>query len=485
MLFQSVGFFVFLPIVFLLYWLLPQKYRWALLLLASYVFYLTWDVRYILFLLASTVISYAAALWMEKCTETSRKKLIFILSVILSLGALLVFKYAGFFHGTAAAVLGLFSVQLHPYTKALLLPVGISFYTFQSLGYLIDVYRGTVKAERHFGYHALFVSFFPQLLSGPIGRAKDLLPQYRTERSFSYAQATDGLKRMAWGFFKKLVVADGLAVYVDRVYGNLPAHQGFAMVLAVFFYAIQIYCDFSGYTDIAIGVAKLFGIDLKENFKLPYFSATIKEFWSRWHISLSTWFRDYVYIPLGGNRVSKPRHCFNLLVTFLVSGLWHGADWSFVLWGGVHGVGQIAETALGIKPVREKKRFTWLLRALPVFVFVSAAWVLFRAESVKDAGYVFAHLFTGIGSPLAYLKAGFTGASGIGMGKAAMLNTALFSLLPLAVLEFLAAKREQSVPEYISQKKTAVQWIIFIILVCLTVFLSQKGVAAEFVYLQF
>lgn len=485
MLFQSIKFAVFLPVVFILYWLLPHRFRYVLLLAANAVFYLSWDIRYGAFLLFATLVSYFAALALERCSRPATKKWLFVLSILVSLTPLLVFKYTKFFFDSAAAVLSVFSVRLHPFTAKLLLPVGISFYTFQSLGYLIDVAKQRIKAERHFGYYALFVTFFPQLLSGPIGRAESLLPQYKQERFFSYAQATEGLKQMVWGFFKKLVVADALAAYVDLVYGNLSKYQGFSLVLIVFFYSIQIYCDFSGYTDIAIGSAKLLGISLPENFRLPYFSTSIREFWSRWHISLSTWFRDYLYIPLGGSRVAKPRHYFNLLVTFLVSGLWHGASWTFLLWGGLHALAQILEKMLGIRSAREKGTITRLLRALPVFLFVSAAWVFFRAESFSDAIYVFSHLFSGITHPLAYLKAGFLGACGIGMGKAALLNLVLFALLPLIVTEFAAEKHIQSPIAYLSGRKPVVQWIVFLILVCLTVFLSKKGVAAEFVYLQF
>ncbi len=481
--FQSLAFAVFLPLVFALHWLLPHRLRWAALLLASYIFYLSWDVRYVLFLLASTLVTFGAAILLERAKKGRRT--IFVFALLVSFAALLVFKYLPFFAETATAVFGLLGVTLKEQTFSLLLPIGISFYTFQSVGYLIDVYRGDIKAERHLGYYALFVSFFPQVLSGPIGRAKDLLPQYRAERTFSYGEATDGLKRMVWGFFKKLAVADVLAVSIDKVFANLPAYRGFTLVLTAVFYALQIYCDFSGYSDIAVGTAKLLGIRLPENFDLPYFSTTLKEFWSRWHVSLSTWFRDYLYIPLGGSRVGKLRHYFNLLVTFLVSGLWHGASWSYVLWGGIHGAGQIAENAVHIRPCKKKNGLVRLLRALPVFLFVTAAWVFFRAKTLPDAIYVFTHLFTGISQPLAYLKGAISGSGSFITGGAAMLSLFVFSLLPLVVPEYLAARRGQSVTAFFSGRKKAVQWIIYIVLVCLILFVSQKGVAAAFVYAQY
>lgn len=334
MLFNSFAYAIFLPIVFALYWLLPHKYRWALLLVASYYFYMSWNVKYVGLILFTTIASYVAALLMEKYENKKAKKIVLLATAVLCLGVLFFFKYFNFVSSSVAELLSLISIQFSPLTLKLLLPVGISFYTFQTLSYVIDVYRGDVKAEHHFGYYATFISFFPQLVAGPIERTENLLPQIKAQHTFDYEQATYGLKLMAWGFFKKIVIADSLSVYVSKVYNAPQSFEGFALILATVFFTFQIYCDFSGYSDIAIGTAKLMGINLMTNFKSPYFSTSIKEFWSRWHISLSTWFRDYVYIPLGGNRVSKVRHALNLLITFLVSGLWHGANWTFVLWGG-------------------------------------------------------------------------------------------------------------------------------------------------------
>lgn len=355
MLFNSWQFAVFLPVVFALYWLIPHRGRWVLLLAASYYFYMSWNAKYVVLILFTTAISYFAALLLEKCSKPVWRKAVLATVLLSCLGVLGIFKYFNFFSLSLTALLESLSIHLHPATLNLLLPVGISFYTFQTLSYVIDVYRGKVRAERHFGIYATFISFFPQLVAGPIERTSNLLPQIKEEHHFNYCQAVQGLRVMIWGFFKKMVIADNLAVYVDQVYDQVKNYHGLVLAVASVFFAIQIYCDFSGYSDIARGTAKLMGIELMENFKSPYFSISVRDFWSRWHISLSTWFRDYVYIPLGGSRVKKPRHWVNLLVTFLVSGLWHGANWTFVVWGGIHGVAQSAESALGIRGVRSRR----------------------------------------------------------------------------------------------------------------------------------
>lgn len=334
MIFNSIAFAIFLPIVFILYWILPHRFRWLLLLISSYYFYMSWNIKYVGLIFFTTLISYLCALMIEKTQSIKFKRFYMMTSIIISIGILFLFKYFNFFSESVCNILNTFSIKLHPITLKLLLPVGISFYTFQTLSYVIDVYKGEVKAERHFGQYATFISFFPQLVAGPIERTKNLLPQIKSEHQFCYDKAVYGLRLMAWGFFKKILIADNLAIYVDKIYGNLSQYQGFSLIIATLFFTFQIYCDFSGYSDIAIGTAKLFNIDLMANFKSPYFSASVHEFWSRWHISLSTWFRDYVYIPLGGNRCTKLRHNFNLLITFLISGLWHGANWTYVVWGG-------------------------------------------------------------------------------------------------------------------------------------------------------
>lgn len=479
MLFNSMAFAFFLPIVFIIYWSLPHKFRWVLLLAASYYFYMSWNAKYVFLILFTTIISYAAAVLMERSEHRRQKKWILAGTAILCLGVLFFFKYYNFVSESVASLLRLFAIPLRPLTVKLLLPVGISFYTFQTLSYVIDVYRGDARAERHFGHYAAFISFFPQLVAGPIERTNNLLPQIKAVHEFNYDQATYGLKLMAWGYFKKIVIADTLCAYVDRVYGAPREFQGFALVLATVFFTLQIYCDFSGYSDIAIGTAKLMGINLMTNFRSPYFSQSIKEFWSRWHISLSTWFRDYVYIPLGGNRVRRFRHAINLMITFLASGLWHGANWTFVVWGGIHGAAQVVENALIPREKRSSRGIVRWLRILAVFTFCTLAWVFFVSDSIGDAFYVFGHLFDGISSPVRYLKDGFMN---ISMGEQELLMVA-FCVLLLSIFDLLSLKRD--VIEMVSRKGMVTRWLIYILFLLIIVFFSQKGIAAEFVYFQF
>lgn len=481
MLFNSWQFAVFLPIVFALYWAMPHRYRWITLLAASYYFYMSAGAGFVALLIFTTAVSYAAAIWIEKAETRKRKKTILTIAVIACLLGLTVFKYLDFFFSSITSLLAAFTIKLNPITLKLALPLGISFYSFNVVSYITDVYRGKIAAERHFGIYALFVSYFPKMLAGPIERAGNLIPQIREERSFNYTQGISGMKLMLWGFFKKIVVADTLVVYADLVFDNMTQFSGFALALAALFFSIQIYCDFSGYSDIARGVSALMGIELMDNFRSPYFSSSIKEFWSRWHISLSTWFRDYVYIPLGGNRVKKVRQYFNLMATFLVSGLWHGANWTFVFWGGIHGIAQVFEKLLGIKTIKKKGGIVWLARALIVFLFATAAWVFFRAESFSDAIYLFANMFNGISSPINYLYNGF---DDISMTMGGLVNFVVF-MIPLTVYDYISARFDRDAGEILAEKNIMLRWAIYVLLGLLVVFLSQKGVAAEFVYMQF
>ena len=479
MLFNSLTFAVFLPIVFAAYWLLPHRFRWILLLAASYYFYMSWNVKYVVLILLTTVVSYLAAIGIEHSRTTRQKKCWLAGAAVISLGILFVFKYFNFAMDSLAAVMGMLAIPMHPVTLKLLLPVGISFYTFQTLSYVVDVYRGECAAEKHFGMYALFVSFFPQLVAGPIERTTNLLPQLKREKIFSYSKASYGLKLMAWGFFKKIVVADTLAVYVNNVYGNLSSHTGLSLIVASVFFAFQIYCDFSGYSDIAIGVSKLLGIDLMQNFRSPYFSGSVKEFWSRWHISLSTWFRDYVYIPLGGNRCGKLRHKLNLLITFLVSGLWHGANWTYVIWGGLHGLVQIVETTVRPKKTQVSRGWKQVLSVLLVFIFTTAAWVFFRAENLSDAIYVFLHAFDHITSPVQYVMQGLT-------GMALTILSCFEILLMLTVLllfDFFSLKRDTIVR--ISEMKPVLRWTIYVVFLLLMLYLLPTNPSGQFIYFQF
>lgn len=481
MLFNSFAFAIFLPIVFIFYWVLPHKARWILMLAASYYFYMSWNAKYVFLILFTTIISYVAAILLEKTEKLRNKKWILVGTAVTCLGVLFFFKYFNFVSESVTAVFRLFAIQMNPLLLNLLLPVGISFYTFQTLSYVIDVYKGDVKAEHHFGYYAAFISFFPQLVAGPIERTNNLLPQIKAEHKFNYDQATYGLKLMAWGYFKKIVIADTLSQFVSKVYDAPQGFSGFALILATVFFTLQIYCDFSGYSDIAIGTAKLLGINLMTNFKSPYFSQSIKEFWSRWHISLSTWFRDYVYIPLGGSRVGKIRHAVNLLITFLVSGLWHGANWTFVIWGGIHGLGQVVENSIMPKDKLKKKSkgIIWALRVVFVFAFASFAWIFFVSNSLGDSMYVISHMFTGIASPVSYLHDGF---SNIGLGKRDLVFL-IPSLFLLMAFDYASLKID--VIEKISNYKVLIRWVIYICLIVWMIMNVPVNNQAEFIYFQF
>ena len=401
MLFNSIAFLLFFPVVCLVYFLIPAKQlrlRNLFLLIASYHFYMNWEPAYALLLLTSTVVTYLAALGIGHFSEQSKKKACLVGSLVLNLAILFLFKYYNFLAGNIEAALQACGLAMSVPKFGLLLPVGISFYTFQALGYSIDVYRGTTKVERDFPTYALFVSFFPQLVAGPIERSNNLLPQFKEAHPFQYDRVMAGLRLMLWGYFLKLVLADRCGLYVDAIFNNIDKHHGGSYLLASLMFPFQIYGDFAGYSLIAIGVAKVLGFRLMENFHRPYFSTSVGEFWHRWHISLSTWFKDYLYIPLGGNRVGKLRNYFNLFVTFVVSGIWHGANWTFLCWGSLHGLLLCIEKALGIGKTQYsgfRKCCHWLV----TFVLVSFAWILFRANNLHDAWTVISGIFTDFEAP--------------------------------------------------------------------------------------
>lgn len=454
MLFNSMAFAIFLPIVFILYWICPSKYRYLFLLIISYFFYMCLNIKYIFLLLFTTIISYTLARMLYAANTILIKRILLAAGIFSLIGVLIYFKYIP--------------------TIKFMLPVGISFYTFQTLGYLIDVYKGKYAPEKHFGYYSLFVSFFPQLLSGPIGRADLLLPQLKKKTEFNSSKAAYGIKLMAVGYFKKLVVASLLISTVDSVYDNVDSYIGLVYILATIMFAIQIYCDFSGYTDIAIGASMLLGIELNDNFKSPYFSRSIKEFWSRWHISLSTWFRDYLYIPLGGNRVGKPRHLINLMITFLVSGLWHGASLTYIIWGGIHGLYQIIENKFSKK--RKTKNF---LSLCLTFVAVCFAWVFFRANSLSDAWRIISLSLHGINHFSEYLK---TAVICLDMTYGYMIYI-LIPVILLAIYDYASLKID--VISYLSSQKIWIRYPIYILFLLFILIFSDKGVSTEFYYFQF
>jgi len=480
MLFNSLSFAVFLPVVFLLYWAVPHRFRVPILLAASYWFYMSWNVKYVVLILFTTAVSYGTALALERTERKRTRKWLLTGALAACLGLLFVFKYLDFFFASVNAVLGALSLPLHPVTLRLMLPVGISFYTFQTLSYVIDVYRGKFPAERNFFVYATFVSFFPQLVAGPIERTENLLPQIRAEHVFDYDQATYGLKLMAWGFFKKLVIADNLCVFVDKVYHNVWDFEGLPLIVASLFFLAQIYCDFSGYSDIARGTSMLLGIRLMENFKSAYLSASIREFWSRNHISLSTWFRDYVYIPLGGSRCGKLRHNFNLLATFTLSGLWHGASWTFVLWGALHGLGQIVENALHVSKSVTVGTWRWLGRVLVTFTFCAFGLVFFRAQTLPEALYVITHSFrlAGLASPVRYVADTL---HALGMVRYDLIVAAV-SLPVLIAYDYASLRGDVIV--WLSRRRAAVRWAVYLAFLALILCFRASGETA-FVYFQF
>jgi alginate O-acetyltransferase complex protein AlgI len=402
-LFNSPQFAVFFPLVTLGFYALPHKFRVAFLLAASLGFYMAWRPWYVIVLLLLIGIDYVAGRAMANRSEPRERRRFLFLSLAANLGLLFVFKYYAFFMAFATALLHRLSVDWQPPLLAVVLPVGISFHTFQAMGYTSDVYRGRIQAERRLDRFALFVTYFPQLVAGPIERAASLLPQLTAEVRFDAARVADGLRTMAWGLFKKVVVADRMARAVDVVYSAPAAHDGPALAIATLCFAIQIYGDFSGYSDMAIGAAKVLGVDLVQNFRTPYLARSVEDFWHRWHISLSSWFRDYLYVPMGGNRTSLPRWCFNVLVVFLLSGLWHGANWTFVAWGAFHGLWLIASrlsarhrtAVVRALALDRLPRVHAALQTLTTFALVTVGWVFFRASSLGNALLILRRLGSG------------------------------------------------------------------------------------------
>lgn len=499
MLFNSLHFGLFFPIVVALFFATPKQYRWVLLLAASYYFYASWKVAYLGLILASTLVDYVAGIQMGKQDSRAARRPYLLLSLLVNLGILFTFKYFNFFIGSAEAALASIGLAWDAPVLDVLLPVGISFYTFQTLAYTIDVYRDQQEPEHHLGRFALYVSFFPQLVAGPIERSQRLLPQFRAPKSFDYQRVVDGLKLMVWGFFKKLVIADRVAIYVNKVYGAPEAHGAWAALVATYFFAFQIYCDFSGYSDIAIGAAQVMGYDLMENFRRPYHAKSVNEFWHRWHISLSSWFRDYLYIPLGGNRVPKQRWYFNLFTVFVVSGLWHGAAWTFVVWGALHG----GYLILGIV-TRDFRDSIWeeirhfaghfegyevagwdrllpsistLRRYVSVVVtfhLVLFGWIFFRANTIGDAALI-VNKITQIGSD------GLLDITSIALGKTGF----TIALGAIGFMELVHLwERKGDMRHFLTNRPVLVRWTVYYGLVLAIIFtgIFNKN---EFIYFQF
>lgn len=473
--FNSIQFLIFYPIVAVLNFIVPRKYRWIPLLIASYYFYMTWNAELFFLILFTTAVSYASGILIEK--KPRRKKLWMIISVVASLSVLFFFKYYNFLAGTVDDFFGA------DFTLNLILPVGISFYTFQTLSYSIDVYRGDIKAEPNFFYYALFVSFFPQLVAGPIERPDNLVPQLHAEHKFNADDLYIGAKRMLAGFFKKIVVADTVAPYVNAVYNNPTEAKGLAIIVATLLFAVQIYCDFSGYTDIAIGCARIMGYRLMQNFDRPYSAQNIRDFWARWHISLSSWFKDYLYIPLGGNRKGYARQLVNLFIVFLVSGLWHGAEWTFILWGILHGIYRVVgdltykkRNALYAKVGLDvKSKGVIVFRTAITFVLVCFAWIFFRANNTGDLLILLRNLFTTFGASTFVTDLGFT------------INGAL--IVVLAIFIMILCDRKLTLAKYERQGGAELLggtsvYLIWAVMFAWLILLAAGGSSA-FIYFQF
>lgn len=418
MLFNSIEFVIFLPIVFLLYWFVFNKnfkVQNLLVVIVSYIFYGWWDWRFLILIAFTTFCSFISGILIDKYEGNRKKqKLISASNIILNLLILGTFKYFNFFAENFAAIFRSFGYEMNWVTLDILLPVGISFYTFQALSYSIDVYQKKIVATRDIVAFFAFISFFPQLVAGPIERATNLLPQFLRERRFDYTKAVDGCRQILWGFFKKIVIADNCAVCVNHIFENYTELPGSTLLLGGFWFTFQIYCDFSGYSDIAIGTAKLFGINLMKNFNFPYFSRDIAEFWRRWHISLTTWFRDYIYIPLGGSREGKWKSIRNTMIIFLVSGFWHGANWTFILWGAFHALLFLPllfgkKNRKNLNSVASGKLFPSLKELIQMsitFMLALFGWIIFRAENIEQALSYFKGIFNS--SLLTFPTEGFT-----------------------------------------------------------------------------
>ena len=473
MLFNSLIFLAFFPLVCVVFFLIPSRFlmvRNSFLLMASYFFYMNWNPAYALLLLTSTAVTYIAALGIERFYGKTQKWACLVGSLIINLAILFLFKYYNFFSSSIESLMGSCGVMMKFPDFKLLLPVGISFYTFQALGYSIDVYRGSIKAERNFVTYALFVSFFPQLVAGPIERAKNLLPQFSSSHSFNQQDFIDGLKLMIWGYFMKLCIADSVSFYVDAVYNNLPNHNGTSVLLATFFFTFQIFCDFSGYSMIAIGTARCLGFRLMQNFNHPYLSSSPREFWHRWHISLSSWFADYVYIPMGGSRCSEFKHQRNLFLTMLISGLWHGANWTFVVWGGGHGIFLCLNSIANKLFKLGKNKILLIPKIIGTFLIAMFLWIFFRANTIGDAFLAIKKIFTHHG--MLYN----------GNGKPTI-------LLPLVLIAFLMMKEIKdeyfkNPPQFMNSKNMVVSIFSTALMVAIILLCGQFN-GGQFIYFQF
>ena len=487
MLFNSIEFVVFFPIVTLVYFVLQHKHRWWWLLLSSCVFYMAFRPEYLLILGFTIVVDYYAGILIEKSVG-KQKRWYLIMSLVANIGVLAIFKYTNF------TIIALAQADIAHY-KILdfALPIGLSFHTFQAMSYTIEVYRGNQKAEKHFGLYALYVMFYPQLVAGPIERPQNVLPQFYKVQLFDYQRVTSGLKLIAWGLFKKVVIADRLAIFVSQVYDTPTQYEGIPIIVATIFFSFQIYCDFSGYSDIALGTAEVMGFKLMKNFDRPYFSKNISEFWRRWHISLSTWFRDYLYIPLGGNRVNTYRRYFNLFFVFTMSGLWHGANWNYIAWGALHGF-YLIFAILTQKPRDFINKVTGIskipflfkiIQASTTFILVAFAWIFFRGSylEMSQLEHLITHLFSNLPAVNELLKFDYVSRNIFLDQTLTEFCIAIALIILMEMIHYI--QRDKSIRQLIAAQPLVFRWAIYFTGIMLFFLLGVFDKPAQFIYFQF
>lgn len=487
MLFNSLTFLIFLVCILSLYYILPYKYKWYLLLIGSCIFYMAWRIEFIFLILFSSFFNYYIGLLIEKYEDKS--KTILTTGLIINFLILFIFKYSIFINHSFMSIYNYFNISYPIKDFDIVLPMGISFYTFQATSYTIDIYRKRYKAEKNILKVTLYIMFFPQLVAGPIERADNLLNQLFLNHKFNIYNISMGIKIMLIGYFKKIVIADRIAILVNTVYNSPYDYNGISFIIATIFFAIQLYCDFSGYSDIAIGCAKLFNINLMENFKSPYFSKSIKEFWTRWHISLSTWFKDYLYIPLGGNRKGIIRTYFNLMITFLVSGIWHGANWTFILWGGLNGFYQIIGDLKNrfLKSINFNiknkyiNRFFNIFRILITFSLICFSLIFFRANTVKDAFYIINNLFSDIQNVnnIQYLY-NISTQLGLNIFEILMATACIIILFIIEIFEY-----KQRIYTTLNKLPFIIRFIFYYIITIIILSMGVFSNAGQFIYFQF
>lgn len=497
MTFNSLHFLIFLPVVIILYFIVPHKFRWLVLLIASYYAYMSWNPWLVFLILATTVVSYTAGILMPKTNNLKVKKLLLVITIIVCLGILIFFKYFNFLLGSVISFLNLFSMNIHSVALDIILPIGISFYTFQTLSYVIDVYRGKFAPEKHFGYFALYVSFFPQLVAGPIERPENLLPQLKVEHKLNKEDLLAGLQLLAVGFFRKCVVADFCGVFVNNVFADLESANTLSLIAAGALFMVQLYCDFGGYSEIAAGSARMMGIKLSKNFDRPFSELTLSKSMRRWHMTLTSWFLDYVYIPLGGNRKGKFRQIINVFIVYMLCGLWHGANWTFVLWGLFAGLIMVIEGLIK-NPVRNfaKKHNInyhrpWInvIRRTLVFSLLIFSAFLFRAQNISQIGVIYSRIFTSFGFGLDYFNAALSslGMKVIDILEIALILGVMYKLYDLAYDDSFIVVNENG-QMAINKNKYFKNIIICLMVVAVALgwfMLISKEAVSQFVYFQF